>query len=276
MFSLFGFNGYFGSRDRAWHFVRLLLLASLPWVAAACHAAPEEIQVYLDEFAEPGEFGLDIHTNFVPSAQPGSATFRQLRATPELSYGINQNVELGLYVLTSASPAISGGRPVTDGAKARIKWRPRPPSEDSPWYFAVNWEVGHLAKRFNADVSSTQLKFIGVYRQGPWLGGVNFNLNGSLRSHPLQSSSTELDYKLTYQLTPESHGDLRVGFERYNTLGLLHNNISLPSPHTTSNFLVADFNLGHWDFDFGIGRSYGALFANSDRTVIKLIVGVPI
>lgn len=241
-----------------------------------CHAAPEEIQVYLDEFAEPGQFGLDLHTNLVPSAQPGSPTFRQWRLTPELSYGINANWEAGLYVLSSGAPAVSQGHPITDGAKARLKWRPSAPSADSPWYFAVNWEVGHLAQRFDPDESSTQLKFIETYRQGPWLAGVNFNLNGSFRSHPQQSSSTELDYKLSYQMTGEEHGDLRLGLERYDTLGLLHRNPGLPSPHTTSNFVVADFNLGGWDFDLGVGRSYGSAVANSDRTVIKLILGVPI
>ena len=64
---------------------KCLWVTSAVWGTGLCHAAPEEIQVYLDEFAEPGQFGLDLHTNFVPSAQPGSPTFRQWRLTPELS-----------------------------------------------------------------------------------------------------------------------------------------------------------------------------------------------
>lgn len=106
--------------------IRWTLLAAVSGLASGvCHAAPEEIQVYLDEFAEPGRFGLDLHTNAVLSAR-------------------------------------------------------------------------------------------------------------RVRPH------------------------------------------SVASPHTTSNFLVFDFSLAGWDFDLGVGRSYGSSFANSDRMVVKLILGVPI
>lgn len=132
------------------HFIlsALLLTAAL--------AAPEKIQIYLDEFAAPGKFGLDFHTNYVRSAQPGSMTRGQLRVTPELSYGINQHWEAALYLLTSAGPELLGGRPMTDGAKVRLKWRPRGPSADSPRYGAINFEVGQLSQRFYSEGTSAE------------------------------------------------------------------------------------------------------------------------
>lgn len=251
------------------------LALALCWSPQA-GAAPEEIQVYLDEFNEPGEWGLDVHTNYVSVAQPGSPSRHQFRATPEWSYGLDEHFEAGLYLLNSTSPEISAGHPVTDGAKIRMKWRPYVPSPDSPWYFAMNWEIGDLANRDDPDVHSTQLKFIETYHQGPWLAGVNFNLNGWLKPHPTQASNAELDYRLTYQLTPHDRGDWRVGLERYDIMGALHPNSDSLSPHTTSDYLVSDFAVGHWDFDLGVGRAWGNPVANTDKWVFKMIVGVPI
>jgi hypothetical protein len=157
-----------------------------------------------------------------------------------------------------------------------MKWRPAAPSEDSPWYFAMNWEIGDLAQRDDPDVHSTQLKFIETYRQGPWQAGANLNLNGWLKPHPSQASNVELDGRLTYQLSAEDQGGWRLGVERYDVLGALHPNAVSVSPHTISNYAVADFSLAGWDFDLGVGRAYGNPVANTDKWVFKMIVGVPI
>jgi hypothetical protein len=92
--------------------------SSLTW------AAPEEIQVYMDEMNAPGEFGLDIHQNYVfsgsnvpdyPGAQPPKHGWR---VTPELSYGMTSNLELSAYVLASKD---SSGNSEIDGHKVRLK-----------------------------------------------------------------------------------------------------------------------------------------------------------
>jgi hypothetical protein len=248
----------------------LVLLTTL--VSTVCFAAPEEIQVYMDEFADKGKFGLDLHTNYVLSAQPGSGTRRMLRVTPELSYGINDNLEVGLYYLTSAGPEQGAGTPVTDGGKIRFKYRPRPPDDGNPLYFAVNVEFGNLARRFNADGNSAEAKFIGVYRTGPWAVGANLNFDTSLRRRPLQRATSELDLKVSYRLKPEAEGGLQVGVENYSFLGPLRSQ-GLPKSRTSSNFVVADFSLGKWDFNVGIGRSTGV---TSDKVVLKAIIGIPI
>lgn len=33
--------------------------------ATSSTAAPEEVQVYMDEVNQPGQFGLDVHSNYV-------------------------------------------------------------------------------------------------------------------------------------------------------------------------------------------------------------------
>jgi hypothetical protein len=44
-----------------------LLLAA---AAGAAQAAPEEVQVYMNEMSAPGAFGLDVHVNDVVSGAP--------------------------------------------------------------------------------------------------------------------------------------------------------------------------------------------------------------
>lgn len=240
--------------------------------AASCFAAPEEIQVYLDEFSAPGKFGLDLHTNYVLSAKPGSVTRRMLRVTPELSYGINENWEGALYWLTSAGPEQSAGRPVTDGVKIRAKWRPRAPTPDSPWYGAINVEVGQLSQRFYPDQTSVEVKFIGVYQKGPWTLGANLNIDRSLRTRALQPATSELDTKVAYRLTPEQEGDVRVGVEHYAFLGPLRSQAGI-NAQTSSTFLVTDFSFRRWDLNVGLGKASGA---TTDKWLVKAIIGVPL
>ena len=252
--------------------IQIAVTALCSFGSANCIAAPEEIQVYLDEFAEPGKFGLDMHTNYVISAKPGSVTRRMLRVTPELSYGINENWEGALYWLTSVGPAQLDGHPVTDGVKIRAKWRPHAPTPGSPWYGAINIELGQLSKRFYPDQTSAEVKFIGVYDKGPWILGTNLNLDRALRKNAQQPATAEVDTKVAYRVTPADAGDLRVGFENYYFLGAIRSP-PVPSIQTSSSFLVADFNYRRWDFNVGLGKAFGA---TTDRWLLKAVIGVPL
>lgn len=252
--------------------IALITLAmTILGTVAPAMAAPEEIQVYLDEFTEPGKFGLDFHTNYVPSAQPGSITKGMSRVTPELSYGINDNWEAALYALSSAGPLQAQGRPVSDGIKLRAKWRPRAPSLDSPWYGAINVEVGQLSNRFFADQTGGEIKFIGMYTNGPWVFGANLNLDRALRRNAQQPTTFEIDTKASYRLRPEDQGDVRIGVENYAFLGPWAKPIG-PSTRSNSTYAVADFAVKGWDFNVGVGKASGA---TGDRWVLKAIIGVP-
>lgn len=105
--------------------------------AAPLAAAPEEIQVYMDEMNQPGQFGLDVHSNYVftgaliddyPGQQP---SLHRLRVTPEFSYGLTSTFELGLYLpLATLDRQDHLG---ADGVKFRIKYiAPRPANRT--WY----------------------------------------------------------------------------------------------------------------------------------------------
>lgn len=235
-------------------------------------AAPEELQVYLDEFADVGKFGLDFHTNFVTSAESGATSRNMLRVTPELSYGINEHWEGALYWLTSAGPEQQGGQPVSDGYKLRLKWRPKAPSTDSPWYWAVNFEVGELARRFYPDSPSSELKFIGMWKAGAWTLGGNLNFGRSLRSDAQQGTTAEIDAKVAYRVAGGQALDLQLGLEHYAGLGTLKN-LYASDERTALTFLVADFGFKGWDFNLGLGQATGA---TQDKVVLKAIIGVPL
>jgi len=232
------------------------------FLSADVIAAPEEIQVYLDEFEEVGKPGLDLHTNYVTSGK--QLTDHQLRVTPEFSYGINNNWEVAAYFLAVKDP---GEAPETDGMKLRAKWRPKAPSADSPFYWAINFEAGALSRRFYQDKTSGEIKLIGVWKTDPWTLGINYNIDRSLKSHPVEATNSEIDAKVSYQIRE----GLQVGIENYSFLGAIHNDPSQPQ-NNASNYLVADFNLGKWNFNAGIGRVSGR---SPDNTVLKAIIGVP-
>jgi hypothetical protein len=232
-------------------------------------AAPEEIQIYLDEFSEPGKYGLDVHANFVASDRqnpltPAQSTNHQLRVTPEFSYGINSNWELAAYLLTVKD---AGETVQTDGVKVRAKWRPQAPSANSAWYWALNFEVGQLSRRYYPDQTSGEIKLITVWRTDPWLVGVNFNLDRSLKSTPLQGATLEIDSELAYRI----NDNLQIGIENYAYRGELHNNTNLPESNQKT-FLTTGLILNKWDLNLGMGYASGQ---TTDKLLIKAIIGVP-
>ena len=230
-------------------------------------AAPEEIQVYMDEFAEKGKVGLDLHTIYTPSAfnNQSQTPRHQLRLTPELSYGLNDHFEVAGYFLTNKAAA---GNPQTDGIKLRIRYRPIVPSEDSSWYTAVNVELGKLSRRFNSDGSNGEIKGILTWKNATWVAGLNLNIDRPLKRSSTAPTTYELDGKLAYKLD----SDLQFGVEHYAFLGAVRGGVPGFLPNRTT-FLVSDFKIGKWDINFGVGRASGAVL---DKVIMKAIVGVPI
>jgi hypothetical protein len=248
--------------------VTSLLILNM-FLPAGAIAAPEEIEVYLDDFTEAGKIGLDLHTNYVASGQP--ETSHQFRVTPELSYGINNNWDAAAYFLTVKNPGESFE---TNGVKVRARWRPKAPSANSPFYWAVNFELGQLAKGYFEDQTSGEIKFIGTWRNDSWVLGMNLNLDRAMKSNPVQAASSEFDTKIAYKIKE----GFQLGIENYSFLGAMRNNTgqneSLNQPQSSrANYLVADFGVGKWDFNVGIGHVTGQ---SPDKTVLKAIIGVPL
>ena len=246
----------------------LMLPASL--LSSAARAAPEEIQVYMDELGQAGEVGLDIHVNHVlegdgTPAYPGAETsLHGWRITPEFSLGLGHGFEAGAYLpLATIAP---DGVLRASGVKMRLKWLA--PHHDEGFYWGANVEVGRVAHRLDENPWNSEVKLIGGWRQGRWIAAVNGNVDFALSGPNIGPATFELTSKLGYRLTPR----LMLGAESYNELGPLRS----PGPlsqteHAT--YLVLDSQLGKWDINAGIGKGYGS---NADTLLIKFVIGVPI
>ncbi len=249
----------------------VVLLAGMLMAMQSALAAPEEIQVYMDEMDAPGQWGLDMHVNDVSSSgsnvlYPGQLPAAHLfRVTPEWSYGLTPYLELGAYWLTADSPANGGWQWL--GEKARIKFI-APKAAGQTWFWGANLEVGKTSSLMDINPWNGELKLILGDRPGNWEFATNLNFDRALEGPDIQPTMVELDDRISYRVSP----DWRIGAEAYNQLG----SVNVPAPladYSEMLYMVADTSWHHWDFNLGLGHG---LTAVSDHWVAKMIIGVPL
>lgn len=244
----------------------LAVLAILPVTAAA---APEEIQVYLDDLTPVGQFGTDVHNNWVFSGSdtpdyPGALPANHLyRLTPEFYYGLSDVFELGLYALTTTAP---GGNPQFDGPKLRLKFV-APHDELQGPFWGANLEIGDTALRVSPQPWGTELKGIYGWRNSRWLYAANLNFDWTSTRAFGGAVSLDVDQKLAYT----TDAGYQLGFESYNELGPA-SDLGHFSRLSETLYLALDTDLGKaFDLNAGIGRG---LTPASDRWVVKFIIGI--
>jgi hypothetical protein len=249
------------------------LLRRLAGLALACCAgtalaAPEEIQVYMNEMNQPGEFGLDVHVNYVtagaasPDYAGAQVSRHALRVTPEFSYGLTRSLELGAYILGARD---ADGNYRVGGEKLRIKFIPT--AADDPLFYGANLEIGRVEQRFDENPWNGELKGILGYKGARWTAAVNANIDFKVSGPARSPTSLELTAKLAYALSDR----LQVGLERYNDLGEVRH-LDSPFRQANTTYAVVDTSVRGWDLNLGVGRGNEAA---SDRWVLKAIVGVP-
>lgn len=244
---------------------------SATFVSAPAFAAPEEIQVYMDELDKPGEIGLDVHSNYVATGDrvidyPGAqVALHRLRITPEFSYGLSSTLELGAYLpLTTLD---GSGTASVDGAKVRIKYL-APRAVGQRWFWAANFEIGRVGHKLDENPWNAEFKAIGGIRSGPWTLAANANVDFKISGPASAPASLEIDTKLSHHIGPSS----AIGIESYNGLGAFAH-LGRFGASEQSSYVTLDSNLGRWDVNFGVGHGYGA---NSDGWIVKAVIGVPI
>lgn len=251
---------------RPWRLAAALLALA---VSVPAFAAPEEIQVYIDDMTPPGKFGTDVHNNYVVSGSsvpdyPGAeAPEHVYRLTPEFYYGWTDELELGLYLLTTTQP---GQSPHFDGSKLRVKFiAPHDGAQGSFW--GANLEIGDTSLRVSPQPWGTELKGIWGYRSESWLVAVNTNFDWTGSGPFAGPLSLDVDTKLAYRTA----GDWQLGFESYNELGPARDPGHF-SDLSETLYAVVDADLGErFDLNAGIGRG---LNGASDRWVLKFILGI--
>lgn len=249
-------------------YLTVIIAVALGIISVTAQGAPEEIQVYMDDLTKPGSFGMDVHNSYVLSgsgtpdyagAQPPNHVYR---LTPELYYGVSDNLELGLYLLTTTIP---GNPPNYDGEKLRFKYVP-PHDESQGSFWGANFEIGKTSLRVSQAKTNAEFKGIYGYRSGPWTFAVNPNFDWSLSGPVSSPVSLDVDTKVAYK----TKGGYQIGLESYNELGPL-SNLGHLNQLSETLFAVIDTEVGKFDLNAGIGRG---LTPASDRWLVKFIVGI--
>lgn len=241
-------------------------------VPSTARAAPEEIQVYIDDMDAPGDVGLDMHVNYVGTGEstandyPGAQdSLHRLRVTPEFSLGLTDHLEAGLYLPLATIDR--NGHLDAGGVKARLKYVAHPGGDPNTWY-GLNFELGRVNRSLDVNPWNAEAKLMAGMRRGPWMLAANANFDFVVSGAEPGPATLEIATKASYNVSPK----VALGFESYNGVGPLKA-LGRFGSSEQSVFGAADIDLGAWDMNIGFGRGFGS---NADRFVVKLIIGIPI
>jgi hypothetical protein len=244
---------------------------ALALIGGPALAADEEIQVYMDELNPTHHFGLDVHINYVTSGDriadwPGQQqSLHRLRVTPEFSFALSPNWELGAYLPLMTA---EDGHYSTDGVKGRIKFLASRP-EGQHWFWGANFELGRVDRRQDINPWNAELKGILGTHNGPWTLAMNANVDWAVKGPDTGPTTLQIATRASYDIAP----DFTIGVENYNDLGPVRHLGGDLSKQEQAVFLTVDKGLGDWDLQVGVGRGYGD---NSDNWILKAMVGIPI
>ncbi|MBZ0090736.1 MAG: hypothetical protein K8F27_00725 [Sulfuricellaceae bacterium] len=245
-----------------------LLFTGLSIASLTALATPDEIQVYNDDMDDPGNFGLELHTNYTldgsktPSYAGEVPSHHVLQVTPELSYGISKTLEAGLYFPPMAIH--SNGSVNENGMRFRLKYI-APHEADSTFYWGLNTEVGYSSIRIAENHWNAELRPIFGYRNAAWEFIVNPILGLTLSG----TGSREPEFEPAIKISRALNGDTRLGIEHYASLGPLQHLLPA-SERSYTTYVTADTEIGKAEVNFGIGRGYGN---TPDRWMAKMILG---
>lgn len=231
---------------------RRVLAAALPTPSVA---APEEIQVYMDELNAPGEIGLDVHNNYVLSGEPSveyeeqQQSLHRYRQTPEFSLGLTPSLELGAYLPLASIDRIGLS---VDGLKFRLKWL-APRTAGQPWFWGLNLEIGRVGHRLEENPYNAELKGIAGVHSGKWTAAANVNFDFKVSGAAPALASLELATKLKYSISEKT----AIGVENYTRLGKVRR-LGTFGHSEQSSYAVVDTAVGRWDLNLGFGHGYGS------------------
>jgi hypothetical protein len=231
---------------------------------------PFEIQIYDGSANDPGEAGLELHTNHVlrghkTAEAPETPTHRQTHLTLEPSLGITRSWELGAYFQTSFR---GDGKFDYAGTKLRSKLV-TPPGWHSHLRLGLNIEVGKMPAIFGGEWG-TELRPIIAWENADWLLAANPNIGTAL------AGCKEADECFVPELEPgamvvrKAEGVASFGFEWYGSLGPVRKPLPVGQQIHYLFFVANILAAEGWELNMAVGRG---LTAESEPWLIKAIVG---
>ncbi len=238
-----------------------------------------EIQVYDDDVADPGQFGLEVHGNYTivghrTGDYPGAVPANQAaRLTFEPALGLTDWLELGAYLQFLVQPD-AGARYA--GVKLRAKFVV-PERLHLPVHLGLNVEIGRVPAEIEANGWANEFRPIVAWTNGVWTAAVNPIVGYALTGPDAFKPEFEPCGKLSWNT---QHG-FAVGVEYYAGLGLLGAGLSPLGQQEHLAFAVFDLaappdapeNHKAWEFNAAIG--HGLTSGTAQEWVVKTIVGKP-
>ena len=255
-------NHCFGRGSRR-HFY--LLASAALWIVLAQPAkAIDEIQVYNAGIAQPGQFTIQQHLNYVPLGVKdppfpgGLVSHNSINGTPEFAYGVTDWWELGLYLPF----AIQDRQFLSDAFKLRTLFV-SPNAADRNFFYGVNFEFSNTTPKFSQTRFGLEIRPIVGVRNPDYEFIVNPIVDIGFGQYG------QADFAPAARIARKLGPDLFVGLEYYADFGEI-GNFAKPADQQHTLFAVTDFKVGDFGVNFGVG--YG-LTPASDRFVVKTIVG---
>jgi hypothetical protein len=245
-------------------------LAALAFAGSARAADPFEIQVYDGTANEPGEAGLELHSNYVANGlrtMDGTAlpAHHVAHFTLEPSYGVLPWWEIGGYFQTALRPE---GSLDYAGVKLRSKFvTPRAWSEEQGgWRFGVNLELSILPDTYDPDRIGSEVRPIVAWEDERWAFALN-----PIVSVPLAGEGS----KHGPQLEPAASGMVKLGrvgagLEYYSSLGPFSDFAPVNDQEHYLYEVVNVLGVEHLEVNVGLGEG---LSGGSNKVVVKSIVG---
>jgi hypothetical protein len=237
--------------------------------ATAAAAAPEEIEVYRGEMNAPGAVTLETNQSYVFSSRaapdyPGQEpSVHRYRLTPELSYGLTPELELGAL---AAATVDRDGAAGVHGFKVRARYVA--PHRETGFFWGGNLEIGRVDRTQSPDPWGVELRGIFGFEGRRWIFAINPVLEGSIGGPAPEPVSLELASKLGYRVDER----LILGLESYNAFGPVRDFERLRDGEQML-YLTADAELKRFDINFGAGHG---LSPASDHWTVKAVIGVPL
>ena len=238
------------------------------WSSRARAFDPFEIQVYDGNANEVGQFGAELHLNYVAKGvktaePPLLPPHHQLHATFEGSYGLKEWWELGAYLQSAVHDDFHADYA---GAKLRSKFV-TPPSFHPHVRLGVNVELSRVPQAYDPDRWGGELRPIVAWENVEWTFAFNPILAVPLAGAGYREGPS---FEPAFAVYKKVRDRVSFGVEYYATLGPpFHPRARREQEH----YLFGVGNLiafEGWELNVGVG---GGLTEASNGMILKTIMG---
>ncbi|MBU6468582.1 MAG: hypothetical protein KGQ44_05490, partial [Betaproteobacteria bacterium] len=182
----------------------------------------------------------------------------------ELSYGINENFEAGLYL-----PIVHEAQGPTEfaGPRIRLKWIGKKAPQGGSFY-GFNIELSDVKSQFEAQQQAIELRPIMGFRNADWLVSFNPVLDYTTRPGYRQQGP---QFSPQLKVARSVANGLQMGFEFYGDMGPVVQPYYL-SQQGNSLYAAIDIDRGPWVVNAAVGRGFNSY---AEGWTVKTIIEIP-